>query len=71
MAFVLFPCEVRSKNDGQTHYILAPQLAQLYGVDYKICKVVYLDKPESVRQYKKEADDIELHPDYHGRYQLP
>lgn len=67
MTYILFPSHVRSQTDGQWHYISAPVLAQLYGVDYNKCKVVYKD----TRGYKKQEGDIELHVSFRGDYWLP
>jgi hypothetical protein len=71
MAFVLFPGEVRSKTDGDIHYITAPELARLYGVDYKKCKVVYRDKESSIRGYRPQMGDVALLPKSNGDYSLP
>lgn len=71
MAYILFPGKIRSKTDGDVHYITAPELARLYGVDYRKCKVVYMDKESSFRSYRKQPNDIELHPRSGGNYQLP
>lgn len=71
MAYVLFPGIVISSEDGQIHLITAPELARLYGVDYTKCKVVYRNKPSSIRGYRKTPDDIELYPKSNGRYELP
>ena len=71
MAYVLFPGEMKSKADGDMHYISAPELARLYGVDYRKCKVVYQDSESSVRGYRKCPNDIELYPRYSGDYSLP
>lgn len=37
--FVLHPGYVRSRSDGQEHYVDAPALAKLYGVDEAECVV--------------------------------
>lgn len=72
MAYVLFPGEVRSKTDGDIHYITAPELARLYGVDYRKCKVVYRDKESSIRGwYRPQPDDVALYPKSNGDYSLP
>lgn len=70
MAYVLFPGEVCSKSDGNVHYITAPELARLYGVQYRYCKVVYRDRESSVRGYIKQQNDIELYPREDGEYSL-
>jgi len=71
MRYVLFPGFIISKYDGDSHYITARQLAELYGVDIRKCLIIYRDRPESHRGYHKSDDDIELYPDYHGNYNLP
>lgn len=67
MVYVLFPGSVVSETDGQLHHITAPQLARLYGVDYKKCKVVC----PNTRGYRKQKDDVELRPSFNGDYSLP
>lgn len=71
MAYVLFPGEVVSETDGDIHYITAPELARLYGVDYKKCKVVYHDRVGSIRQYRLQPGEVALHPRSSGDYSLP
>ena len=63
--YVLFPGNVRSANDGQKHFIGAPQLAQLYGVNYRECMVVY---EEHLHEYRAKPHHIHLHPRYDGQY---
>jgi hypothetical protein len=71
MTYVLFPGEVTSRTDGQEHYITAPELARLYGVEYAKCKVVYRYEESSIRGYRKQPNDVELYPRYDGNYKLP
>lgn len=37
--YLIVPGNVKSKNDGETHYISASQLIDLYGVDPSECYV--------------------------------
>lgn len=67
MAYVLCPGEVMSKNDGQVHFVSARRLADLYGVDYRKCKVSRPNEPG----YRDQPGDIFLHPRYDGDYSLP
>jgi hypothetical protein len=61
----LHPGIVTSKRDGQRHMISSRQLANLYGVDYSKCIVMYDGKS---KPWPPEEGDIHLYPDYHGRY---
>jgi hypothetical protein len=64
--YALCPGYVRSKTDGDLHYISAPRLAQLYGVQMSEC-IVYT--PE--RERTERMDDLVfLQPRYHGDYSL-
>lgn len=63
--YVLHPGTVRSKSDGDKHFVGAGQLANLYRVNMSDC-VVYskgmrLDVP----------GDIHLYPRHGGNYLLP
>ena len=71
MRYVLLPGYITSKSDGQVHYINPLQLARLYGVNIKECRIVYRDSVISMRSYNKTDDDIELYPRYDGDYRLP
>lgn len=64
----LHPGEVKSKNDGDIHFISAQQLARLYGVNYKECHVIYQDRPETSRGVVARHDDVHLFPRYDGNY---
>jgi hypothetical protein len=67
--YLLCPSSVASKRDGQTHYISATRLAQLYGVRMDECRI----RPHGDRQlgWNENHGLIELWPDYHGDYKLP
>lgn len=59
----LHPGEVRSKRDGQWHYVTAQQLARLYHVDLRCCVVIAGDRP-----YYHDPDDEHLYPRVNGDY---
>jgi hypothetical protein len=62
--YVLHPGYIRSKHDGDEHFIGGPRLARLYGVDIRDC--VYGD----TRRYAPRQGDIHLRPRYDGNYDL-
>lgn len=62
----LHPGYVKSKNDGDVHFITAKQLATLYCVDINKCHVVYEGDPAIIPQY----DDRHLYPRYDGDYPI-
>ena len=64
----LHPGEVRSKVDGDIHYINAPKLARLYGVDYKKCYVIYETEEGGTAGYGERETDIHLFPRFDGDY---
>jgi len=63
--YVLFPGYVRSRNDGDRHYIDAPKLAQLYGVRLGECVIA------NERGHSALLGLIELHPRSDGLYTSP
>ena len=63
--YILHPGYVRSKYDGDEHFIGGPRLARLYGVSLRDC--VYGD----VCTYAPREGDIHLRPRFDGDYQLP
>ncbi|MDX1698987.1 MAG: hypothetical protein R3250_00145 [Melioribacteraceae bacterium] len=69
----IHPGYVRSKNDGQEHYISAQRLANLYKVDLNAPNVrVYdPDKPETTLGVRFSPQDIHLEPLYNGEYNPP
>lgn len=66
MRYILHPGTVKSKTDGQEHYISAARLARLYGLNLVDC-IVHTE-PKS---YAFNVYDIHLHPRYDGDYTLP
>lgn len=63
--YLVFPGEVISKADGQTHYITAGQLVRLYKVNPLEVKTILSDK--DLLGIRRE-DYIELHPRFDGNY---
>ena len=61
----LYPGYIRSKNDGDTHFISARQLARLYNVDNSKCIVIDHD---SFPRWEEKEGDIHLYPKYSGNY---
>jgi hypothetical protein len=55
---------VKSRHDGDQHYVSAVRLIRLYGLDPKECVV-------SIKQFMEREDLIHLHPRYDGNYRLP
>lgn len=73
--YVLHPGRVTSKADGQSHYINAAQLADLYGVSLRDC-ITYPAGDDTESRFKRQlwrdpVGAIHLHPRYDGNYQLP
>ena len=66
--YLVCPGIVKSKSDGDEHFITAKQLMSLYAVKPYDCLVV--DCPESARGIKWE-DYIVLRPNTEGNYNLP
>ena len=72
--YLICPSHIRSKNDGDRHYISSVELMHLYGVSYKDCDIMsenhdYWDNPH---RYPGIFDKYEaiLSPNYHGEYNL-
>jgi predicted aconitase with swiveling domain len=68
--YVLHPGYVESKNDGQRHYISASQLAFLYHVDPRECRVVDPERSETMWG-ASTIGLVHLYPKYRGDYQFP
>ena len=53
--YFVYPGEIDSNSDGDTHYISAKQLVLLYGVDPRECKIILKPQDElgyNVHEYK-------------------
>lgn len=77
--YVLCPGWVRSRTDGDAHFIGARQLAHLYGVPFRDCYVMpsdWLSPSEIQRRHLLRArvasgELIALRPRADGKYTLP
>ena len=70
--YVVCPGYIRSKTDGDRHFITASQLIHLYGVDPTECIVRRHDMSEhEERLFRAPEDAIHLYPRYNGDYTLP
>lgn len=67
MNYVIHSEWVRSKNDGQEHFISFSPLVRLYGLDPKDCVEWNYDNPRTWLG-RKELDYIHLYPKYNGNY---
>lgn len=67
--YVLHPGHITSKSDGQSHYINAARLADLYGVSLRTC--INADAPEYLAVQHSAASFTHLYPRYDGDYRLP
>ena len=65
--YLLFPGDVRSKHDGDVHYIDAHTLAELYGVRFAECVVA---KPGWTGRESLAKGLVHLRPRYHGDYSI-
>ena len=65
--FILHPGEEQSKYDGQTHYIDAQHLADIYGVKLEECIIVDYKRPETYKgiDFSDNSKLINLYPQYH------
>lgn len=73
--YIICPGWVRSRSDGQLHFINASQLFDLYDVDPRECIVVYYEiGPENsgLRGYSNEfLEGLQLlYPKQNGDYSL-
>jgi hypothetical protein len=71
MMYLLHPGLIRSKNDGQLHYVSARRLADLYGVPLRQCEVCPDPRSSAAHGWKRPECVIDLYPNYHGDYTLP
>ena len=65
--YVVYPGYVRSKYDGDRHYITAKQLIKLYEVNPLKCHIVDFNQPKTYRG-KDFRPYISLIPRYNGDY---
>lgn len=69
--YALCPGNVRSKSDGDVHFISSRQLARLYKVSHKDCIVVEdLSKRNIEFIENKFPNIIFLYPRYDGNYDM-
>lgn len=66
--YLLCPGYIRSKKDGQVHYVGASDLMRLYNVDPREC-VIFHHKAE--HNHSRMDSLIKLYPKYNGDYTLP
>jgi len=66
--YVIFPGVVRSKRDGDWHYVTARELSHLYGISLHKCTVVA--GRDSIG-FRPRKGDILLTVQYSGDYTLP
>ena len=64
----LHPLTIKSKNDGDYHYISSMRLAELYGIELSRCYVIMHDV--DLKILGKENEDIHLYPSYSGNYEF-
>ena len=67
--YVLHPGHITNKNDGQSHYVSAARLADLYGVSLRDC--ISASTPEYMADHREYLSATHLYPRYSGNYQLP
>ena len=68
--YILHPGVVRSKNDGDLHYISAKQLIVLYRVKECECVVQPNIRTKEYRSWVAPEGAIHLYPRYDGNYSL-
>lgn len=64
---IIHPGYVRSRNDGERHFISASQLTRLYGLNWLADHCVNANEPG----YVASPNDVHLYPQYDGNYRLP
>lgn len=67
--FMLHPGEIRSRSDGDVHYISARQLIQLYGIHPKMCQI-YKEGWDRGMSPGLSEQFVHLYPRYDGEYQV-
>jgi hypothetical protein len=72
--YVLFPGYVVSRLDGERHYLTAPKLAELYGVDFFGCRVFmageYSESDDLVIEHLRAKGFVFLEPRSDGNYKF-
>ena len=68
--YCLHPGYIRSKNDGEEHFISAEDLSRLYRIPIADCDVVIAGNPETLAG-RRDNGQIHLYPSYSGNYELP
>ena len=68
--YILHDGFVRSRSDGQLHYIGPMRLAFLYGVNLRDC-VVYPSGRHEFYGWREPEDAVHLYPRNDGNYTLP
>jgi hypothetical protein len=63
---LIYPGWVKSKYDGDWHYITGGELIRLYKLPHSECKII-LDEERDLRGINKE-DYNHYYPSYHGLY---
>ena len=67
MRYVVIPGEMRSRTDGQTHYIGVGQLLHLYRVPPS-ARVVVLRNRLDWDIFREQEGDVYVRPRYDGNY---
>ena len=75
MKYAVFPDYVKSKSDGDEHYITGDMLIHLYDVDPNECVVIDDRNNQRIRvelmRLAEEDKLIQLRPRYDGNYIVP
>jgi hypothetical protein len=73
--YVLCPGYVRSKHDGDLHFVGADKLTHLYGISRGECYVLResdgLLRDREIERFRRIEGLIWLYPMYNGDYSLP
>lgn len=71
MTYIVHGGHVRSRHDGDVHYISPSKTAELYGLDPVTS--IYSYGYESLRGYDRDFLEgaVHLYPDSSGKYELP
>lgn len=64
MWYVLHPGEIRSRTDGQVHFIGFMQLVELYGLAPQMC----IDASCATGFCREIDTEVNLYPRYDGKY---